>query len=192
MKLVTRCELELPHWVQPFVADWKRPLETVEQRMALAVALSGENIDRKTGGPFGAIVFDEQGGRLLGVGVNVVTQSGMSLAHAEMVALSLAQAAVSTWNLGTVGGVQLVTSCEPCAMCFGAVPWSGVHSLVWGAQREDAEACGFDEGSKPADWRDKLESRGIATQDAILRKEAVDVLARYVHSDGTIYNPERP
>lgn len=192
MKLATRCELELPQWVQPFVADWKRPLETVEQRMALAVALSGENIDRKTGGPFGAVVYDVEDSRLLSVGVNVVTQSGMSLAHAEMVALSLAQAALSDWNLGAMGSVQLVSSCEPCAMCFGAVPWSGVHSLVWGAQREDAEACGFDEGSKPADWRDKLENRGIATKGKILRKEAADVLARYVHSDGTIYNPERP
>ncbi|MEE4217090.1 MAG: nucleoside deaminase [Xanthomonadales bacterium] len=192
MKLATRCELELPSWVQPFLAQWDQPLETLQQRMALAVALSGENIDRKTGGPFGAIVVEEQGGRLLGAGVNLVTQAGISLAHAEMVALSLAQAAASTWNLGTLGGVQLVTSCEPCAMCFGAVPWSGVRSLVWGAQREDAEACGFDEGSKPVDWRNKLENRGITTQGEILRREAVDVLARYVHSDGTIYNPERP
>ena len=192
MKLATRCELELPAWVQPFLKKWDQPLDTLQRRMALAVALSGENIDRKTGGPFGAIVVEEQGGRLLGAGVNLVTQAGISLAHAEMVALSLAQAAVSTWNLGTLGGVQLVTSCEPCAMCFGAVPWSGVRSLVWGAQREDAEACGFDEGSKPVDWRAKLENRGIATQGEILRREAVDVLARYVHSDGTIYNPERP
>lgn len=190
MKLATRCDLELPNWVRSFVAEWKQPIDTVDQRMALAVALSGENIDRKTGGPFGAVVYDEQGGRLLSVGVNVVTQAGISLAHAEMVALSLAQAGLGDWNLGSAGRVQLVSSCEPCAMCFGAVPWSGVQGLVWGARRQDAEDCGFDEGNKPDDWRESLERRGIATQADVLREDAVDVLKRYVHSDGTIYHPE--
>jgi len=190
MKLAKRCELELPNWVLPFVAEWKQPLDTVDQRMALAVALSGANIDRKTGGPFGALVYDEQGGRLLSVGVNVVTQAGMSLAHAEMVALSLAQAGLADWNLDAAGRVQLVSSCEPCAMCFGAVPWSGVRGLVWGARRQDAEECGFDEGNKPVDWRESLERRGIATRADIRREDAVDVLKRYVHSDGAIYHPE--
>lgn len=191
MKLATRCLLELPDWVGPFLAARDEPLDTPERRMELAIALSGQNIDRKTGGPFGAVVVDERDNRLLGVGVNVVTASGVSLAHAEMVALSMAQAAIGDWNLAAAGQVQLVTSCEPCAMCFGAVPWSGVCSLTWGARREDAEACGFDEGDKPVDWRQTLEKRGIATRGDILRREAIEVLARYVHSDGTIYHPEK-
>ena len=189
MSLATRCTLELPDWMPPFVESWNDPLDTPKQRMALAVALSGENIDRKTGGPFGAVVVDTNSGRLLGVGVNRVTHLGISLAHAEMVALSMAQAASGDWNLSNAGNVQLVTSCEPCAMCFGAVPWSGVSSMVCGARREDAEACGFDEGDKPSDWRWKLENRGIAVKRDVLRKDAVAVLRRYVHSDGTIYNP---
>ena len=73
----------------------------------------------------------------------------LSLAHAEMVAVSLAQSAIGNWNLGSTGDAQLVTSCEPCAMCFGAVPWSGVSSIIWGASKEDAEERGFDEGDKP-------------------------------------------
>jgi tRNA(Arg) A34 adenosine deaminase TadA len=191
MNLEKRCVLELPDWVEPFLADWRHPLDTTRHRMALAVALSGENIDRKTGGPFGAVVVETESGRMLGVGINLVTQVGVSLAHAEMVALSMAQVGLGDWNLGKGAGVQLVTSCEPCAMCFGAVPWSGVTSLAWGARREDAEACGFDEGNKPVDWRESLENRGIDTIGDVLRSEAVDVLARYVHSDGTIYHPEK-
>ena len=188
MNLATRCLLELPSWLEPFVADWQEPLETAEQRMALAIALSGENSSRKTGGPFGAIVVNADS-ELLGAGVNMVTKLGVSLAHAEMMALSMAQSAQKDWNLSAAGQVQLVTSCEPCAMCFGAVPWSGVTSLVCGARRDDAEACGFDEGDKPKNWQSKLEDRGIATQVDVLREDAVTVLQHYVHSSGKIYNP---
>jgi tRNA(Arg) A34 adenosine deaminase TadA len=74
-------------------------------------------------------------------------------------------------------------------MCFGAVPWSGVTSLVWGARKEDAEAAGFDEGDKPAVWERSLEKRGITTRGEILREEAAAVLAAYADRDGAIYHP---
>jgi len=192
MKHTDRVVLELPAWMRRFLQDWMHPLVTVEQRMALAVALSSENVAQGSGGPFGAIIVRESDSMLLGAGVNTVTRSGISLAHAEMVAISMAQANLGGWNLGAAGAVQLVTSCEPCAMCFGAVPWSGVQGLAWGARREDAEAAGFDEGYKPEDWREALQRRGIATRGDVLRAQAAAVLEHYAHSGGTIYHPESP
>jgi tRNA(Arg) A34 adenosine deaminase TadA len=183
------CGLSLPDWVEPFLAAWAEPLDDEDRRMRLAVALAEENVHRQTGGPFGAIVVEERSGRLLGAGVNRVTALGLSLAHAEMLALSLAQRERGDWNLGARGAVQLVTSCEPCAMCFGAVPWSGVASVVWGARKEDAEAAGFDEGDKPPNWIETLEARGISTRSDVLRAEAAAVLARYARGDGAIYHP---
>jgi len=159
--------------------------------MSLAIALSAENVERRTGGPFGAVVVDENSGRLLGAGVNSVTSAGVSLAHAEMVAISLAQAAIGHWNLASAGSVLLATSCEPCAMCYGAVPWSGITTLVWGAGREDAEACGFDEGDKPDDWQAALNRRGIRTVGGVLRDEAAEILHRYASADGEIYHPSK-
>jgi len=159
--------------------------------MHLAVSLSAENVRHGTGGPFGALVIEDQSSRLLGAGVNLVTTLELSMAHAEMVALSMAQSAISNWNLGAKADVQLVTSCEPCAMCFGAVPWSGVTSLVWGAGKEDAESAGFDEGDKPANWVQTLHERGIQTRSDVLRDEAAAVLARYARKAGTIYHPGR-
>jgi len=185
------CEMTLPAWLDEFVNAWKTPLESDGQRMQLAIALAAENVRHHTGGPFGAIVVEAQSGRLLSVGVNLVTALELSLAHAEMVAVSLAQSAAGDWNLGANNEVQLVTSCEPCAMCFGAVPWSGVSSLSWGALREDAEAAGFDEGDKPDDWVESLERRGIRTKGGILRDQASAVLKRYARRDGAIYHPGR-
>lgn len=186
--MIDRCSFQLPGWVGPFIDAWDKPLDTVKERMVLAVTLSAENIRQQTGGPFAALVVDEDKKELVAVGLNLVTSVGLSIAHAEMVALSLAQVRVGDWNLATAGHLQLVSSCEPCAMCFGAVPWSGVKSLVCGAGKADAEAVGFDEGDKPADWVRSLQRRGIVVQTGVLRQKAVQVLADYKSSGATIYN----
>lgn len=157
--------------------------------MALAVALSAENVRNGTGGPFGAIVINEDNGQLLAAGVNLVTDLELSVAHAEMVALSLAQEELGQWHLGQGGNTALVASCEPCAMCFGAVPWSGVGKLICGARKSDAEAAGFDEGDKPLDWHQCLERRGINVTRDVLRAEAAAVLMEYANNAGEIYNP---
>ena len=188
MKISNNCKIELPEWVELFLESWLIPLATTSQRMQLAIALSEENVRQQTGGPFAAVVVNEETEELISVGINLVTSAGLSIAHAEMVALSLAQTAVGEWNLSHAGRLQLVTSCEPCAMCFGAVPWSGVKSLICGARKKDAEEAGFDEGDKPDHWVRSLQRRGIVVQCSVLRSEAASVLAHYKDNGGAIYN----
>jgi len=189
IKLAIACEIRLPDWLPDFVSHWQGKLDTVEQRMDLAIALSRENVDRAHGGPFGAVVFDIERRRLLAAGVNLVTDLNLSCAHAEVVAVSLAQQAIGDWNLGARGSIELTTSCEPCAMCYGAVPWSGVKRLVCGARKEDAEAAGFDEGDKPEGWRESLAGRGIEVTCDVRRDEAAEVFEHYRKNAGVIYNP---
>jgi len=188
MNFSSHCSLELPDWVAPFLDNWSVPLAKVSERMQLAVALSEENVRQQTGGPFGAVVVNETTSELVSVGMNLVTSSGLSIAHAEMVALTLAQVSLGQWNLAHAGSLQLVSSCEPCAMCFGAVPWSGVKSMICGARKKDAEAAGFDEGDKPDNWVRSLQRRGIVVQTGVLKTEAAAVLAHYRDSGGAIYN----
>ena len=188
MNIRSHCSFELPGWVEPFLVDWQQPLSSIDQRMQLAIALSKEGVVQKTGGPFGAVVVQEKTGELVSVGINLVTTAGLSIAHAEMVALSLAQLSMGQWNLSHSGPLQLVTSCEPCAMCFGALPWSGIKSLVCGARKEDAEEAGFDEGDKPDQWVGSLQNRGIEVQRGVLRPQAASVLAHYHDTGGPIYN----
>lgn len=188
MEISSHCSFELPAWVEPFLTDWRQPLSSTEKRMQLAIALSKNSVQEETGGPFGAVVVNSKTAELVSVGINLVTTAGLSIAHAEMVALSLAQLSVGQWNLSHAGPLQLVTSCEPCAMCFGALPWSGIKSLVCGARKEDAEAAGFDEGDKPEQWVKSLKQRGIEVQRGVLRSEAASVLAYYSDNGGSIYN----
>ena len=191
MRISSHCSFELPAWVGPFLDNWQEPLATISQRMALAIALSEENVRQDTGGPFGAVVVREDTGELVSVGINLVTTTGLSMAHAEIVALTLAQSALGEWNLSLSGPLQLVTTCEPCAMCFGAVPWSGVKSLICGARKKDAEAAGFDEGDKPDHWVSSLQRRGIVVQCSVLRAEAAAVLEHYSDNGGAIYNADQ-
>jgi tRNA(Arg) A34 adenosine deaminase TadA len=188
MTIHSHCSFELPAWVKPFLVDWHQPLSSISGRMKLAIALSRESVMQKTGGPFGAVVVHEKTGELVSVGINLVTTAGLSIAHAEMVALSLAQLSVGQWNLSHSGPLQLVTSCEPCAMCFGALPWSGINSLICGARKQDAEAAGFDEGDKPTQWVKSLQRRDIEVERGVLRSDAAAVLAFYRDSGGSIYN----
>ena len=79
-----------------------------------------------------------------------------------MVAIALAQQAIGSYDLGGEGRPihELVTSTEPCAMCLGAIPWSGVRRVLCGARGEDACEIGFDEGAKPADWVGRVAQAG--------------------------------
>ena len=180
--------LKLPGWVEELDLDREYP--TQEDRMRLVVELSRLNVERGTGGPFGAAVFDLSTNRLVAPGMNLVVPSICSVAHAEMVAIMVAQRVVGDFDLGGEGkpAYELVASTEPCAMCFGATPWSGVRRLVCGARDEDARTVGFDEGAKLPDWQAALEERGIAVERDVLREEAAAVLRHYAESGGMIYN----
>jgi len=180
--------LGLPAWVEELELDREYP--TQEERMRLVVELSRLNVERGTGGPFGAAVFDLSTNRLVAPGMNLVVPSSCSVAHAEMVAIMIAQQVVGDFDLGGDGkpAYELLASTEPCAMCFGATPWSGVRRLVCGARDEDARAVGFDEGAKLTEWALALEERGIAVERDVLREEAAAVLRRYAESGGRIYN----
>jgi tRNA(Arg) A34 adenosine deaminase TadA len=179
----------LPSWVASFV-PWTLAHETDADRMRLAVALADENLTRRTGGPFGAAVFDLASGLPIAVGVNLVEQMRNAILHAEIVALMLAQRLLNRYSLGDADlpPHALVSSCEPCAMCLGAAMWSGVRRLVCGATREDAQRVGFDEGPVfPESYR-YLEQRGMTIVREVHREEAAAVLARYGAQGGTIYN----
>jgi tRNA(Arg) A34 adenosine deaminase TadA len=182
--------LRLPDWVEDLLSGEGQIYPTVEDRVRVAIELSRSNIRHGTGGPFGAAIFERETGRLLAPGINLVTSLECSVFHAEMVAIMVAQGMIGDFDLGGSGhpAYELVASTEPCAMCLGATPWSGVRHLVCAARDEDATRVGFDEGAKPAEWVPSLERRGITVERDVLREEAASVLREYAESGGEIYN----
>ena len=188
--LAHTAQLQLPEWLVQRLPQLTATYATIEQRMELAIDLARQNVEQKSGGPFGAAIFDQSNGWLLGVGVNSVERCQASIAHAEIMAISMTQNQLQTFDLGAgERALQLVSSAEPCAMCLAAIPWSGVKEVVCAARDEDVRAIGFDEGFKPIGWQENLAQASISARADVLRDQAVLVLQQYAAAGGTIYNP---
>lgn len=177
--------LKMPKWLEKVERNAENCFfPTTEEQLKFVIDLAISNVEQQTGGPFGAAIFSKEDGKLIAVGVNCVVPSNQSWAHAEMVAFARAQNRLKTHSLKRC---ILVTSCEPCAMCFGATPWSGVEVLVYGAPGEFAREIGFDEGDKVADWPAALERRNIAVIGPLLLEEARKPFTIYGNLHGKIY-----
>ena len=135
-------------------------------------------------------MFEIDTGRLVSAGVNLVVVQRNSTLHAEMVALMLAEQTLGSHTLGggDVPEHEVVASCDPCAMCLGAILWSGASRVVCGADREDAKVVGFDEGPVFAESYHYLEQRGIDVVRGVLREEARAIFTLYRERGGIIYN----
>ena len=88
--------------------------------------------------PIGAVVLDATG-EVIGVGRNEREATHDPTAHAEVVALRAASAALGSWRLD---GCTLAVTLEPCPMCAGAAWLSRVDRVVFGAWNPDYGAAG--------------------------------------------------
>ena len=86
--------------------------------------------------PVGAVVVRD--GIVLGKGHNMVEQLKDPTAHAEMIAITAACSAAGDKRLD---GCTLYVTLEPCPMCAGAIVWSRLTRLVFGAFDEKAGSC---------------------------------------------------
>jgi tRNA(adenine34) deaminase len=104
-------------------------------RAALAEA---EAASAGTDVPVGAVILDP-GGAIVARGRNRREVDHDPTAHAEIVAIRAAAAAVGDWRLT---GMTLVVTLEPCTMCAGAIVDSRLSRLVYGAPDPRAGAVG--------------------------------------------------
>lgn len=108
--------------------------------MRRAIDLSQQKMEENCGGPFGAVIVRQ--GKIIGEGWNCVTSTNDPTAHAEMVAIRNATAAIKDFKLE---GCDIYTSCEPCPMCLSAIYWARIDKIFYANMREDAEKIGFDD-----------------------------------------------
>ena len=181
-------KVELPAWIDG-IAKYGAVYRTAEDRMRLCIELARHNV-LHGGGPFGAGIFELASGRLTGVGVNMVVPLNNSVLHAEMVAFMDAEARLGSYTLAAAGmpAHEVMTTCEPCAMCLGASLWAGVRRIVYGATRADASALKFDEGPVFPQSYEYLRARDIEIVPELLREEARAIFQLYRDQQGPIYN----
>ncbi len=119
--------------------------------------------------PVGALLV--RAGEVLGRGANRTDADRDPTAHAELLALRAAAAAVGDWRLP---GTTLVVTLEPCPMCFGAVLSAHVGRVVYGAPNLREGALGGVIDLSREGWKRRVEVRG-----GVRAREAAGLLAGF-------------
>lgn len=138
---------------------------SAEDFMRRAITLSVEQASSGVGGPFGAIIVKD--GRIIAEGANRVTSSCDPTAHAEIVAIRNACAALHDFSLA---GCEIYTSCEPCPMCLAAIYWARLDRIHYGNGRADAARIGFDDAFLYEEIPRSIETRSIPTGQLLSRE----------------------
>jgi tRNA(adenine34) deaminase len=153
-------------------------LAAFEPAMRLALAGAADSARNSAGGaghdddvPVGAVVLASDG-EVIGSGRNRVVADRDPTAHAEIVAIRAAAAALGRWRLDEC---TLVVTLEPCPMCAGAVISARIGRLVYGAPDPRAGAVG-------SVWdviRDRRLSRGVEVIGGVLADECAALLREF-------------
>jgi tRNA(adenine34) deaminase len=107
-----------------------------EMRMTMALCAAADAVEAGEV-PVGAVIF--HGGRLVGRAHNQRETLQDPTAHAEILAITQAAAALGSWRLDDC---TMYVTLEPCAMCAGALVLARLNRLVFGAHDPKAGACG--------------------------------------------------
>jgi tRNA(adenine34) deaminase len=116
--------------------------------------------------PVGAVVV--QHSRIIGRGHNLTEQLKDVTAHAEMIALT---AAFNYVGAKYLPDATLYVTLEPCHMCAGALYWSKIGRIVWGASDEKHGFARFYGAQSPFHPKTQLHQGVLATECAQLMKD---------------------
>lgn len=103
-----------------------------------AVQEARQTMLQNLGGPFGALLVDEQG--MVFIASNTVLGSHDPTAHAEV---NVIRSACKKKGSHDLSGSILYTTCYPCPMCLSACIWANIKEVYYGCSAQDAQAIGF-------------------------------------------------
>ncbi|XP_045808944.1 guanosine deaminase-like [Trifolium pratense] len=116
--------------------------------LAIAIEESYKGVESGDGYPYGAVIVRND--EVVVSSHNIVLRNTDSTAHAEMIAIREASQKLDQVELPDC---EIYASCEPCPMCFGAIHFSKIKRLVYGATAEAAGSIGFSSYTGDA-WKD--------------------------------------
>lgn len=144
-----------------------------KEYMKLAVELS-----KKAYYPYGAIIVKDN--EIIGRSDTEVPVSKTAYSHAELRAIEDAMEHLGGHLCAEGGkGCTIYSSCEPCAMCMGAILYTGIERLVYGATLEDSRECVNDILAHSKEVANICNNRKISIVSEFERDEAVKVLKNW-------------
>ena len=110
-----------------------------KELMKLAINEARNTMNKEIGGPFGALIINNNN-EILAIASNTVLGDHDPTAHAEINAIRKATKKLGTHDLS---GCILYTTAYPCPMCLGAIIWSNIKKVYYGCIESDADEIGF-------------------------------------------------
>ena len=153
----------------------------MDKFMKFANENAKRGIKNGDGGPFGAIILDENL-NIIANGNNKVLKNNDPTAHAEIVAIREACKKLNTYDLSKW---ILYTSCEPCPMCLSAIIWANIKTVYYGCTKEDAGEIGFRDDI----IYDYLKGKNtkLINLKQLDRQECIKTMEEYKNTKGIIY-----
>jgi tRNA(Arg) A34 adenosine deaminase TadA len=129
--------------------------------------------------PFGACLVKK--GKVLACCHNEVWKSTDITAHAEILAIRQACRKLRTIDLS---GCTIYSTCEPCPLCFSAIHWARITSIIYGAGIPDAKKCGFSELEISSEKMKRLGKSSIKIERGVLKGECKKLFAQFAAKGG--------
>ncbi|XP_027935371.1 guanosine deaminase-like isoform X3 [Vigna unguiculata] len=107
--------------------------------LTLAVEEAYKGVESGDGYPYGAVIVRND--EIVASCHNMVVRNTDPSAHAEITAI---RQACRKLNQVELSECEIYASCEPCPMCFGAILFSKIKKVVYGASAEAAVAVGLE------------------------------------------------
>ena len=146
--------------------------------MRRAIREARRNLRTLEGGPFGACIVRD--GTLIAAARNTVLRNDATC-HAEINAIRKASRKLGTFDLS---GCVIYTTTEACPMCFSAVHWARVGTIVSGTRIQDAKRAGFHELEISNVRLRKLGKSRVKLIEGFLRDEALELLESWARLPG--------
>jgi guanine deaminase len=141
--------------------------------MQIAIREARKNFKAPAGGPFGAAIILD--GRVIAVARNTVLRNDAT-AHAEVNAIRKACRKLGTYDLSDA---VIYATTEPCPMCFSAVHWARIGTIIHGAGISDAKDAGFNELEISNDRLKALGRSGIRIIGGFQRDECLSLFREW-------------
>lgn len=133
------------------------------------------DLSKKAYYPYGAIIVKD--GKIIGRSDKEVPVSKTGFSHAELRAIEDAMEHLGGHLCAEGGkGCVIYSSCEPCAMCMGAILYTGIERLVYAATLEDSKEYVNEILAKAEDVQNICKNRNIEIIKELHRNKAVEVL----------------
>jgi guanine deaminase len=141
--------------------------------MELAIREARKNLTRMDGGPFGACVV--KGNTASAAARNTVLAADATC-HAEINAIRAASRKAGTFDLS---GCVLYSTTEPCPMCFAAIHWAKIDTIIYGTRIRDVARRGFNELTIGNSRMKRLGRSKVKIVSGFLRGECAQLLREW-------------